>query len=102
MDLNHVRQLMRSLYWSTEREINHIATVEPSAPGENYSLLIMGAAMAVKMAVEMASGGNSPSRRRAGTETSVPRILISRWRRLWKVFSGFVNRGRGFRSGTTK
>ena len=26
MDLNHVKQLMRSLYWSTEREINHIAT----------------------------------------------------------------------------
>jgi hypothetical protein len=22
--------------------MNHIATVEPSAPGENYSLLIMG------------------------------------------------------------
>ena len=28
------------------------------------------------------SGGNSPSRRRAGTETSVPRNLSSRWRRL--------------------
>lgn len=27
MDLNHVRQLMRSLYWSAwEREMNHIAT----------------------------------------------------------------------------
>ena len=34
----------------------------------------------------MPSGGISPSRRRAGTETSVPRILASRWRRLWKVF----------------
>ena len=46
--------------------MNHIATVEPSASGENYSLLIMGATMAVnKMAVvsmEMPSGGNSPSR----------------------------------------
>src|SRR5215213_11333900 len=26
MDLNHAKQFMRSLYWSTEREINHIAT----------------------------------------------------------------------------
>ena len=34
--------------------MNHIATAEPSAPGENYSLLIMEAAMAVKMAVETA------------------------------------------------
>ena len=42
----------------------------------------------MKMAVvsmKMPSGGTSPSRRRAGTETSVPRILASRWRRLWKV-----------------
>ncbi|KAK1617451.1 hypothetical protein QYE76_022968 [Lolium multiflorum] len=65
---------------------------------ENYSLL-MGAAAVMKMAVEMAavmkmavemaavsmekpSGGTSPSRRRAGTETPVPQILASRWRRL--------------------
>ena len=34
--------------------MNHIATAEPSAPGVNYSLLIMEAAMAVKMAVETA------------------------------------------------
>ena len=42
----------------------------------------------MKMAVvsmEKPSGGTSPSRRRAGTETSVPQILASRWRRLWKV-----------------
>ena len=48
--------------------------------------------MAMKMAVvsmEMPSGGTSPSRRRAGTETSVPRILASRWRRLWN-FSRIV------------
>ncbi|KAK1647195.1 hypothetical protein QYE76_065000 [Lolium multiflorum] len=57
---------------------------------ENYSLL-MGAAAVMKMAVEMAavsmekpSGGTSPSRGRAGTETPVPQILASRWRRLWK------------------
>ena len=69
---------------------------------ENYSLL-MGAAAVMKMAVEMAavsmekpSGGTSPSRRRAGTETPVPQILASRWRRLWKVFSGFVERLRVF------
>ncbi|KAK1615071.1 hypothetical protein QYE76_020588 [Lolium multiflorum] len=38
--------------------------VEPSASGENYSLLIMETAMAMKMAVvsmEMPSGGNCPS-----------------------------------------
>src|SRR5215213_10167952 len=58
---------------------------------ENYSLF-MGAAALMKMAVEMAavsmekpSGGTSPSRRRAGTETPIPQILASRWRRLWKV-----------------
>ena len=34
--------------------MNHIATAEPSAPGVNYSLLIMETAMAVKMAVETA------------------------------------------------
>ena len=34
--------------------MNHIATAEPSAPGVNYSLLIMEAAMAVKMAVKTA------------------------------------------------
>ena len=59
----------------------------------------------MKMAVESMekpSGGTSPSRRRAGTETPVPQILASRWRRLWKVFSGFVERGRGFTSVTTK
>ena len=42
----------------------------------------------MKMAVvsmEMPSGGTSPSRRRAGTETSVPQILASRWQLLWKV-----------------
>ncbi|KAK1683591.1 hypothetical protein QYE76_044439 [Lolium multiflorum] len=66
---------------------------------ENYSLL-MGAAAVMKMAVEMAavsmekpSGGTSPSRRRAGTETPVPQILASRWRRLWKMTEG-ARRGR--------
>ena len=34
--------------------MNHIATAEPSAPGVNYSLLIMETMMAVKMAVETA------------------------------------------------
>ena len=69
---------------------------------ENYSLL-MGAAAVMKMAVEMAavsmeepSGGTSPLRQRAGTETPVPQILASRWRRLWKVSVGFVERIRVF------
>ena len=36
--------------------------------------------------MEMASGGTSPSRQGAGTETSVPRIGVSRWwRRPWSL-----------------
>ena len=45
----------------------------------------------MKMAVvsmEMASGGTSPSRRRAGTETSVPRNGVSRCRRRPWSLSG--------------
>ena len=38
--------------------------------------------------MEMASGGTSPSRRRAGTETSVPRNGVSRWRRRPWSLSG--------------
>ena len=75
---------------------------------ENYSLL-MGAAAVMKMAVEMAavsmekpSGGTSPSRRRAGTETPVPQILASRWRRLWKVSRTVAFPYRSFRLGTFK
>src|SRR5215217_3287504 len=59
---------------------------------ENYSLF-MGATAVMKMSVEMAavsmekpSVGTSPLRQGAGTETPVPQILASRWRRLWKVF----------------
>ena len=36
--------------------MNHIATAKPSAPGVNYSLLIMETAMAVETAVEMTPG----------------------------------------------
>ena len=86
---------------------------------ENYSLL-MGAAAVMKMAVEMAavsmekpSGGTSPLQRRAGTETPVPQILASRWRRLWKVSrtvafiiedlgQGPLNRRRGGVGGLTR
>jgi hypothetical protein len=71
--------------------MNHIATAEPSASGVDYSLLIMEAAMAVKMAVKMAPGA-IPRPGRVPKQSSVPRIGVSRWRRLWKVFSGFVNR----------
>ena len=50
----------------------------------------------MKMAVvsmEMPSGGNSPSRRRAGTESSVPRIGVSRWRRRPWSLSGVSSIG---------
>ncbi|KAK1604872.1 hypothetical protein QYE76_028545 [Lolium multiflorum] len=59
-----------------KREMNHIATAEPSAPGVNYSLLIMAVKMAVETAVEMTPGAPVPQG--AGTETSVPRIGVSR------------------------
>ncbi|KAK1680743.1 hypothetical protein QYE76_041591 [Lolium multiflorum] len=68
---------------------------------ENYSLL-MGAAAVMKMAVEMAAvsmekpSGHFPAPAGAGTETPVPQILASRWRRLWKVSVGFVQRNRVF------
>ncbi|KAK1618106.1 hypothetical protein QYE76_023623 [Lolium multiflorum] len=61
---------------------------------ENYSLL-MGAAAVMKMAVEMAAvsmekpSGHFPAPAGAGTETPVPQILASRWRRLWN-FSRIV------------
>ncbi|KAK1641703.1 hypothetical protein QYE76_059508 [Lolium multiflorum] len=69
---------------------------------ENYSLL-MGAAAMMKMAVvsmEKPSGGTSPSRRRAGTETPVPRS----WLRDGAALEGFSYRGLfvfGERSGAT-
>ena len=61
-----------------EKEIRHMATVDPAAPGENYSLLIVGVSNCDRDAGGVdgdGSGGNSPSRQGAGTETSVPRIL---------------------------
>ena len=66
------------------------------------------------VSMEMPSGGTSPSRRCAGTETSVPQILASRWRRLWKVSrtvaffrledlgQGPLNRRRGGVGGSTR
>jgi hypothetical protein len=61
-----------------DTEINHIATVEPLASGENYSLLIMEDSNGDGDSGGVdgdGSGGNSPSRQGAGIETSVPRNL---------------------------
>ena len=77
--------------------------------GENYSLLIMGVSSGDEDGDGVdgdCSGGNSPSRRRAGTETSVPRNLSSMaaalrnsfWSMTWcfRVYaSGGINRRRG-------
>ena len=46
--------------------------------------------------MEMASGGTSPSRQGAGTETSVPRIGVSRWRRRPWSLSGVSSIGTAF------
>jgi hypothetical protein len=50
--------------------------VEPSASGENYSLLIIGDSNIDGDGGEVNGdgfGGNSPSRQGAGIETSIPR-----------------------------
>ena len=44
--------------------------------------------------------GHFPVRQGAGTETPVPQILASRWRRLWKVSRTVAFPSRSFRSGT--
>src|SRR3954452_7644486 len=54
----------------------------PSAPGENYSLLIRRDSDGDEDGGGVegdGSGGNSPLRQGARTETSVPRILLGRW-----------------------
>jgi hypothetical protein len=56
--------------------MNHIATGRALSPGENYSLLIIGDSNVDGDGGEVdgdGSGGNSPSRQGAGTETFVPR-----------------------------
>ena len=79
--------------------MNHIATAEPSTPGVNYSLLIMEAAMAVKMAVEtaveMAPGaiprpGRVPEQRLLSPESRLQR------RRRYRTLRGFLLGGIGF------
>jgi hypothetical protein len=60
--------------------MNHIATGRASASGENYSLLIMGDNNGDEDGGGVdgdGSGGNSPSRQGAGTETSIPRTSFA-------------------------
>jgi hypothetical protein len=55
--------------------MNHITTGRALSPEENYSLLIMGDRNGDEDGGGVdgdGSGGNSPSRQGAGTETSVP------------------------------
>ena len=62
-----------------ERDKPHSYRHEPSAPRENYSLLIMGGSNDDDGGGGVdgdGSGGNSPSRQGAETETSVPRIRV--------------------------
>ena len=76
--------------------MNHIATAEPSASGVDYSLLIMEAAMAVKMAVKTAvemAPGAIPRPGRVPKQSSVPRIGVSRWRRRPWSLSGVSSIG---------
>ena len=87
--------------------MNHIATAEPSAPGVNYSLLIMEAAMAVKMAVEtaveMAPGaiprpGRVPEQRVLSPESDFRDGCGSGWFSLFSSnWSMFLGQGRIYR-----
>ena len=59
--------------------MNHIATGRALSLGENYSLLIMGDSNGDEDGGGVygdGSGGTSPSRQGAETETSVPRIRV--------------------------
>ena len=59
--------------------MNHIATCRSQSPRENYSLLIIGVSNGDEDGGGVdgdPSGGTSPSRQGAGTETSVPRNLV--------------------------
>ena len=63
-----------------ERDKPHSYRHEPSASGENYSLLIIGVSNGDEDDDGVdgdGSGGNSPSRQGARTETFVPRNLSS-------------------------
>ena len=86
--------------WDTS---NHGATSTSSAMATflvvNYSLLIMGDSNSDEDDGGVDgddSGGNSPSRRRAGTETSVPRNGVLRWRRRPWSLSGVLSIRLGF------
>ena len=77
--------------------MNHIATGRALNPGENYSLLIMGISNGDEDGGGLdgdGSGGNSPSRQGAGTETSVPQNLFSAMTVATELF---VDGGRLFR-----
>src|SRR3954453_23534824 len=69
-----------------ERDIPHGYRDGPSAPGENYCLLIRRVNNGDEDGGGVdgdGSGGNSPLRQGARTETSVPQILLRRWRPRW-------------------
>ena len=79
-----------------------MATVDPAAPGENYSLLIVGVSNGDGDGGGVdgdGSGDNSPSRQGAGTETSVPRILSSMAAALWTRGGNIEHRPRVFSLG---
>ena len=50
MDLNHVRQLMRSLYWSTWEREYQLATARTRSPWGNYSRSMMEAVASMEKA----------------------------------------------------
>ena len=85
-----------------ERDKTTSLPVEPSAPGENYSLLIMGVSNGDGDGGGVdgdGSGGNSPSRQGARTETSVPRTRVcddgrdGTFRGLMLIHLGFSREG---------
>ena len=81
--------------------MNHIATVEPSASGENYSLLIMETAMAMKMAVvsmEMTPGAIPRPAACRNRNFCPPKRSFAMAAASLESFWSYVNWYRSFRS----
>src|SRR3954451_15727970 len=92
--------------------MNHIGTCRSQSPRENYSLLIIGVSNGDEDGGGVdgdPSGGTSPFRQGAGTETSVPRNLVFTmtaatdfFLRIATIFGFFSPGGINRRSGGVK
>ena len=95
MDLNHVRQLMRSLYWSTWEREYQLATARARSPWGNYSRSMMEAATSM----EKAPGINPRPGRVPEQELLTPETWFRMATELWNFFGEIVDCYVSFRSG---